>query len=132
VFVTTSAGGTRLRTLGVPSTVEVVVAAGDRVAPSTIVEVLRDRGLELVVCEGGPTLLGGLIEAGLVDEMFLTIAPQLAGRSPETPRLALVEGVGFAIGDAPWERLISVMRSDSHLFLRYRVDEASRNAGGAQ
>jgi riboflavin biosynthesis pyrimidine reductase len=124
VIVTTSAGGSLLRAHGLPSSVEIVgVAAGDRVDPSALVEVLRDRGLELVVCEGGPTLLGGLIDAGLIDELFLTVAPQLAGHSAATPRLALVEGVGFAVGDAPWGRLISVMRADSHLFLRYRLDE---------
>ena len=82
---------------------------------------LRDRGLEVVVCEGGPNLLGGLIGAGLVDELFLTVAPQVAGRSPDAPRLALVEGLAFAIDDAPWARLISVMRAESHLFLRYRI-----------
>ena len=49
------------------------------------------------------------------------MAPQVAGRSPDAPRLALVEGVAFAIDDAPWSRLISVMRTESHLFLRYRI-----------
>ena len=124
VIVTTSGGAARLRAAGLPATVAVVAAgSGDEVEPRAIVEVLRDRGLDLVVCEGGPHLLGGLAEAGLLDELFLTVAPQLGGRSPATPRLALVEGVGFAIGDAPWGRLVSVMRADSHLFLRYRMNE---------
>ena len=124
VIVTTSGGGAHLRAEGLPSTVEVVVVTdGDRVDPTAIVEVLRDRGLDLVVCEGGPNLLGGLVDAGLVDELFLTVAPQLAGRSPAAPRLGLVEGVGFAIDDAPWAQLLSVLRAESHLFLRYRLDE---------
>ena len=72
--------------------------------------------------------MGTLVDAGLIDELFLTVAPQLAGRSPATPRLALVEGVGFAVGDTPWERLISVMRSDSHLFLSYRLDGSARRS----
>jgi riboflavin biosynthesis pyrimidine reductase len=122
VIITTPAGATRLRAAGLPATVDVVTAgSGDEVEPPAIVEVLRERGLEVVVCEGGPTLLGGLIGAGLVDELFLTVAPQVAGRSPDVPRLALVEGVAFAIDDAPWTRLVSVMRAESHLFLRYRV-----------
>ena len=105
-----------------PTTVDVVTASsGDQVEPAAIVDVLRERHLDVVVCEGGPTLLGGLIGAGLVDELFLTVAPQVAGRSPDAPRLALVEGVGFAIDDAPWARLVSVMRAESHLFLRYRI-----------
>ncbi len=122
MVVTTDTGATRLRAVDLPATVEVVAAgSGDEVEPAAIVEVLRERGLDVVVCEGGPTLLGGLIDAGLVDELFLTVAPQVAGRFPDAPRLALVEGVAFAIGDAPWTRLVSVMRSESHLFLRYRV-----------
>ncbi len=130
MIATTSGGAARLRAAGLPATVAVVAAGtGDEIEPPAIVEVLRDRGLELVVCEGGPDLLGGLVEAGLVDELFLTVAPQLAGHSPATPRLALVEGVGFAIGDAPWSRLISVMRADSHLFLRYRIDKPALNSG---
>lgn len=37
------------------------------------------RGARSVVCEGGPTVLGGLVEAGLVDDLFLTVNPVLAG-----------------------------------------------------
>ena len=122
VIITTPAGAKRLRAEGVPTTVDVVTASsGDQVEPAAIVDVLRELHLEVVVCEGGPTLLGGLIGAGLVDELFLTVAPQVAGRSPDAPRLGLVEGVGFAIDDAPWARLASVMRAESHLFLRYRM-----------
>ncbi len=122
VIITTPSGATHLRDAGLPATVDVVVAgSGDEVDPIAIVEVLRDRALEVVVCEGGPNLLGGLIGAGLVDELFLTMAPQVAGRSPDAPRLALVEGVAFGIDDAPWARLLSVMRAESHLFLRYRL-----------
>jgi riboflavin biosynthesis pyrimidine reductase len=122
VIITTRAGATRLRAAGVPADVDVVVASsGGDVEPTAIVEVLRERGLEVVVCEGGPNLLGGLIGAGSVDELFLTMAPQVAGRSPDAPRLALVEGFAFGIHDAPWARLISVMRAESHLFLRYRM-----------
>ena len=93
----------RLRAAGLPATVESSrPAPATEVEPAAIVDVLRERGLDVVVCEGGPNLLGGLIGAGLVDELFLTVAPQVAGRSPDAPRLALVEGLAFAIDDAPW------------------------------
>jgi riboflavin biosynthesis pyrimidine reductase len=121
-IITTPAGAGRLRATGLPTTVDVVTAgSGDHVEPDAIVEVLGELGLGVVVCEGGPTLLGGLMGAGLVDELFLTVAPQVAGRSPDVHRLALVEGTAFAIDDAPWSRLVSVMRAESHLFLRYRI-----------
>lgn len=130
VLVTTGAGATRLRRLGLPSDVEVAVASdGGRIDEAALLSTLAERGLVLVVCEGGPTLLGNLIGVGLVDELFLTIAPQIAGRAPGRPRLALVEGLGFEIGTAPWAELGSVMRAGNHLFLRYGLTEPSRHSG---
>ncbi len=38
-----------------------------------------ERGIRALLCEGGPQLHAQLIEAGLVDELFVTIAPKLAG-----------------------------------------------------
>jgi riboflavin biosynthesis pyrimidine reductase len=133
VIITTSRGATRLRAARLPGTIDVVVAGSDdRVEPASIVDILRDHRLDVVVCEGGPNLLGGLVEGGFVEEMFLTVAPQLAGRSPSSPRLALVEGVAFDITEAPWSRLISVMRAEDHLFLRYRVDAQPEHQGGTR
>ena len=80
----------------------------------------------MVVLHVCPEPAGGLLGAGLVDELFLTIAPRIDGRSPAMPRLALVEGFGYEIGAAPWAELGSVMRSWSHLFLRYRVAASAR------
>lgn len=51
--------------------------------------------------EGGPTPFGGPIGAGFVDELFLTNAPQIAGRMPFMPRLALVDGLGYEPGATP-------------------------------
>ncbi|MBW3577925.1 MAG: pyrimidine reductase family protein [Actinobacteria bacterium] len=42
---------------------------------------LRASGVRYVLCEGGPTLNGELLAAGLVDELFLTISPRLVGSS---------------------------------------------------
>lgn len=38
-----------------------------------------EHGVRSALCEGGPTLMGALLHEGLVDEVFLTLAPQLAG-----------------------------------------------------
>ena len=122
VLLTTDTGAAWLGRLELPPAVEVVVA-GDHghVEEDAIVAALAARDLDLVVCEGGPRLLGGMVGAGLVDELFLTIAPQVAGRTPALPRLALVEGLAFSVDAAPWASLASVMRSGDHLFLRYRM-----------
>ncbi len=47
---------------------------------------LMQRGISKLLVEGGPALNRGLVEAGLIDELFLTITPQVAG-VPDPPRL---------------------------------------------
>jgi riboflavin biosynthesis pyrimidine reductase len=77
---------------------------------------LRSEGIRSLLCEGGPTLNSTLFAAGLVDELFLTIAPTIAG-SGET--LTIVEGLPLpAVVDLD---LLSVHEAGGHLFLRYRV-----------
>jgi len=73
-----------------------------------------DRGIRGIVCEGGPVLHANLIAAGLVDELFVTIAPKLAG--PGAP--ALVEG---SLGGIPELDLLSLHEAGGELFARYRV-----------
>lgn len=58
---------------------EVVVCGAARVDLQRALDELAGRGLQRVLCEGGPTLNGQLLEAGLVDELFLTVAPLLVG-----------------------------------------------------
>jgi riboflavin biosynthesis pyrimidine reductase len=120
LVLTTGRGADLLQAGGYPDHAD-VVALGDAIRPAGILEALADRGAELVVCEGGPHLIGSLLEAGLVDELFLTLAPQLAGRSPENPRLGLVEGLAFDLARAPWSRLVDLRLAGDHLFTRYRL-----------
>jgi riboflavin biosynthesis pyrimidine reductase len=103
-----------------PANVEIVARHGPRVAADDLLATLHDRGNRLVLCEGGPQLLAALLSADRVDELFLTVAPQIAGRSSAVPRPALVEGLAFHAADAPWWQLLSIDRAGSHLFLRYR------------
>jgi riboflavin-specific deaminase-like protein len=70
-------------------------------------------GIRSVLCEGGPTLHGRLREAGLADELFLTIAPKIAGG--EGPRI--LEG---ALADIDNVELAWLLESESELFGRYR------------
>lgn len=51
----------------------------ESVDPATLLTVLASRGLVRVLTEGGPSLLGTFIDAGLLDELCLTIAPAVAG-----------------------------------------------------
>jgi riboflavin biosynthesis pyrimidine reductase len=105
----------------VPSATEVVAVGGeDSVDPAAALAALHERGHELVLSESGPTLFGALLASRLVDELFLTVSPLLAGRAAD-PRLALVEGVELLPGTRAAGELRSVRRGGSHLFLRYRL-----------
>lgn len=81
-------------------------------------------GAQVVLCEGGPSLLGQLVEALRVDELFLTVAPQLAGRDGQADRPALIEGFAADARAAPQAALVSVRKAGDHLFLRYRIGRA--------
>jgi riboflavin biosynthesis pyrimidine reductase len=122
MVITTNAGEAVLRRQSVPDHVQIRVA-GDRVESQDMIAALAIHGVELVLCEGGPHLLGQLLRADLVEELFLTVAPQLAGRSASSPRLSLVEGTTFTVADAPWARLVDLRRAGDHLFTRYRLSE---------
>jgi riboflavin biosynthesis pyrimidine reductase len=104
----------------VPSAAEVVaVDAGDRVDLGRALDVLRERGHEVILSEAGPTIFGRLLAEGLVDELFLTISPLVAGRAgAERPSLA--DGVELLPRVRAESELASVRRGDDHLFLRYR------------
>jgi riboflavin biosynthesis pyrimidine reductase len=91
--------------------------------PLAAVEVLRAGGHELILCEGGPTVFGALVAEGLVDELFLTISPLLAGRTSQEVRPALIESAGFLPGVSVAGRLLSLRRSLSHLFVRYALSQ---------
>jgi len=72
------------------------------------------RGVRALLCEGGPRLHAQLIDAGLVDELFITHAPKLAGG----------DGPGLAVGLPELERPLEVLwllDEDGELFARYRV-----------
>jgi riboflavin-specific deaminase-like protein len=71
-----------------------------------------------LLCEGGGELNGALFEAGLVDEIHITLCPILLG-GRDAPTLA--DGVGVArLADAARFRLASMKRRGSVVFLVYR------------
>ena len=61
---------------------EVLDCSGDdpaEVDDAALLTTLRDRGLRRILTEGGPMLLGSLIQRDLLDELCLTIAPYVVG-----------------------------------------------------
>ena len=124
LVLTTDEAASRLRA-AIPGATEVLaVNDGETVDLARGLEVLRDRGCPVVLTEAGPTMFGSLVASQLVDELFLTVSPILAGRAA-TARLGLVEGVELVPQTRVAGRLRSVRAHGSHLFLRYELRRLS-------
>jgi riboflavin-specific deaminase-like protein len=84
---------------------------------ATLRRLYDDFGVRSLLSEGGPTLNQYLLDAGLIDEVFWTIAPKLAGG----------QGRGMIDSGIPTTRitarldLISLHEHDGELFTRYRL-----------
>jgi 5-amino-6-(5-phosphoribosylamino)uracil reductase len=103
----------------VPAAAEVVaVNAGDRVDLGLAIAALHERGHAVIVSEAGPTVFGELLAERLVDELFLTVSPLVAGRGADR-RLGLAEGTELLPQTTDPAKLLSLRRADAHLFLRY-------------
>jgi riboflavin biosynthesis pyrimidine reductase len=118
-LVLTIEGAARALRASLPGATEVVaVNGGDTVDLAAAVEVLHARGCPVILSEAGPSMFGSLLASDLVDELFLTVSPLLAGRAAAA-RLGLVEGVELLPQTRVAGRLRSVRTHGSHLFLRY-------------
>jgi len=105
--------------------VRALSAAQGRSVPSAILELLRKEfDVKLALNEGGANLFGQFLVGSLVDELFLTVAPQIAGRVPAHPRPALVESVEFLPANAPWWSLLTAKQAGNHLYLHYQRNAA--------
>lgn len=121
VIATTDSGAAHLASAGLAANVRIEsTGAGRSVAAPRLIEIGAATGAGLILCEGGPHLVGDLLGAGLLDELFLTVAPQVAGHGPGVEHLGFVEGLAFTVANAPWATLVSVHRASDDLFLRYR------------
>lgn len=92
---------------------DVLVCGDDEVDPNSMLAALFERGLTQVLCEGGPTLLGTLVDTDLVDELCLTLSPVLEGG--DSGRIATgADVVSRAM------TLVHAIPAGDLLFLRYR------------
>jgi len=108
---------TELDISGLAAQVEIVGLDPGELTLTTMMRRLRSAyDIRSVLCEGGPTLFGALLQEDLVDELFLSLAPKLSGggRSP-----------GITSGPSLTElrelSLLWAIQSDSSLYLRYAI-----------
>lgn len=111
-IVVTAAGADAGRAAEAACHADVVVAGDERVDVRRAVDRLAERGHRVVLCEGGPTLLGEVVAAGLLDELCLTLSPVLGG--DPLPIATVPPG-----GDLVRLRLAHAAVSQDALFLRY-------------
>lgn len=121
LIVTTEAGADRLKPRHLPPSVSVApVVESGRIGPRSILAAIdRTRASSLVLVEGGPHLLADFLAESCLDEQFLTLSPQVAGRDDRSRRPGLVAGRIFAPEQPQWAKLVSIKRGGDHLFLRY-------------
>ena len=84
----------------------------------------RDYKTKLLDIQGGPILAGGAVKAMLVDEVRLTVSPQIMGdlNSEGRRRPGFVTGIHFGLEDSPLAELEALGVSGSHIFLRYLMN----------
>jgi riboflavin-specific deaminase-like protein len=106
-----------LDTSGLAAEVEVIHLDAGEFTLTTMMRRLRS-GFDVrsILCEGGPTLFGALLQEDLVDELFLSLAPKLAGggMAPGITR-------GQALAELRKLTLVWAIESDSSLYLRYSI-----------
>jgi riboflavin biosynthesis pyrimidine reductase len=118
VIITTPSGQDRLVKAGATglaaAKVRTLEAPNRSVDPEAMLHLLfSDFGVRALLYEGGPTLFGQFLRRTLVDELFMTLAPQIAGRLPQTTRPGLAAGMEFLPDTAPWFQLVSVTKVQS-------------------
>lgn len=91
---------------------DVITAGTDWVEPAAALQALADRGHRVVLCEGGPMLLGEFAAAERLDELCLTISPIMGGDN--LPVGVMPEDSGVTSFE-----LKSVLAEADTLFLRY-------------
>lgn len=126
LLITTMQGEQRLRQQTTPSSTQITTlkqnARGELSARAILEVVQRTRPGNLILTEGGPQLLADFFAERCLNELFLTLAPQVAGRGATIERPGLVSGKLFAPDFPLWGTLVSIKRETNHLFLRYAFD----------
>lgn len=120
-LIVTAATAPAARRAALDPVAEIVTAGEERVDLRAAIDALAARGLRRILSEGGPALLGGLVAAGRLDELCLTVAPLLAG--PGAGRI--VAGAGHppvSLG------ILRLLAEDDSLFTRYAVHRPAQEA----
>ena len=102
---------------GCRAEVELVQVDPGELTLTTVLRRLRsDFGVASLLCEGGPTVFGSLLQEHLVDELFLTLAPKLVGGGA-SPTISS----GTELKELQPMEVVWALEHGSALYLRYRL-----------
>ena len=111
LVITCEAGAAQLGR--VSDRADVIVAGGDDVDLSHAMHEVGKRGHRQVLTEGGPHLLGSLLDAALIDEFVTTSSPLVVGGDSGR----MIAGAEGAVRDLD---LVGLLEQDGALFTHYR------------
>jgi riboflavin-specific deaminase-like protein len=115
VVVFTSAG---LDTSDLAAQVDVVHLDPGELTLTTMMRRLRSSyDVRSLLCEGGPTLFGALLQEELVDELFVSIAPKLTGGGT-APAIS----AGPELAELRTLSIVWALEHEGTLYLRYALD----------
>jgi riboflavin biosynthesis pyrimidine reductase len=121
VVATTQRGARRMASRSSGAARIEAFGTGERVDIGELIAWLRAQGHARVLTEGGPHLMGELLTAGAVDELFLTISPVLAGGGRSDERPVLAAGTALLPDVTMRGDVVSIRRADDYVFLRYQL-----------
>mgnify|MGYP003969301067 FL=1 len=93
-----------------------VIASSQEITPEWIVGELKERGIENLLIEGGGDLIYQFLEAGLIDDIYVTLCPKIIG-DESCPDY--IKGEGFR--DEQKLELINCEQVENEIYLHYRV-----------
>jgi riboflavin biosynthesis pyrimidine reductase len=123
LILTTESGAMKLGDSLPSASTVLALGGGQNLNLVEVIAKVRNEGHQLVLAEGGPTVIGGLLKANLLDEIFLTLSPILAGRGETGDRPGLVEAAELLPDTQVAGELLSLRKHGSYLFSRYAVAE---------
>jgi len=106
----------------VPPGTELLRSPDDRPDPRWVLDRLAERGIESLLLEGGPHLNASFLAADLIDELYWTVGAHLLG-TDALSMIAPIEGGSPFAGQPRRGHLVSVLRHEDELFLRYRFGQ---------
>lgn len=130
MIVTSESTASAVGPADVPDGTEIVGlptdAAGIFSARSVLDAITQRYPADLILSDASPRFTTRLIAENCLDEFFLTVSPQIAGRTSANPRPGFAAGELFIPANERWAELISVKRANSYLFLRYDLSPPHR------